>query len=163
MIDRQIIVRKGPSDTGWVIVASLPPRDSFWIDHKVTRTVTCLYAIGVHDSGGLSSMRSPAMRGRPYDPGVLPQVRELKAVYKKDSRAVELQWAWSAPVNDAWFVIYRGVGKAAVSEYQSVDAVKTVFVDNGVPPKTQIRYAVRCETRSGEKSPLSKVAEVQTP
>jgi uncharacterized protein len=163
MIDRQIIVRKGPSDTGWVTVATLPPRDSFWIDRKVTRTVTCLYAISVHDSGGLSSTRSPAMRGRPYDPGVLPQVKDLKAVYNKESRAVELKWAWSNPINDAWFVIYRGVGKAAVTEYQSVDAAKTVFVDNGVPAKTQIRYAVRCETRSGSKSPLSKGAEVQTP
>ncbi|HMD68683.1 MAG TPA: fibronectin type III domain-containing protein, partial [Chitinivibrionales bacterium] len=163
MIDRQIIVRKGPSDTGWVVVASLPPRDSFWTDRKVTRAVTCLYAISVHDSGGLSSVKSPAMRGRPYDPGVLPEVKNLKAVYNKGSRAVELQWAWSAPVNDAWFVIYRGVGKAAVSEYQSVDVTKTVFVDNSVPSKSQIRYAVRCETRSGSKSPLSRGAEVQTP
>ncbi len=163
MIDRQIIVRKGPSDTGWITVASLPPRDSFWTDRKVTRAVTCLYAISVHDSGGLSSARSPVMRGRPYDPGVLPEVKNLKAVYNKGSRAVELQWAWATPITDAWFVIYRGVGKAAITEYQSVDATKTAFVDNGVPNKSQIRYAVRCETRSGSKSPLSKGAEVQTP
>jgi hypothetical protein len=163
MIDRQIIVRKAPSDTGWVAVASLPQRDSFWTDHKVTRAVTCLYAISVHDSGGLSSARSPVMRGRPYDPGVLPEVKDLKAVYKKDSRSVELRWVWAPPITDAWFVIYRGVGKAPVTEYQSVDVTKTVFIDNGVPSKSQIRYAVRCETRSGAKSPLSKGAEVETP
>jgi|WetSurMetagenome_2_1015567.scaffolds.fasta_scaffold00594_12 uncharacterized protein len=160
MIDRQVIERRRQGDTSWAIQVALGPSDSTWTDLKVNRTVTYEYVISVHDSGGLASPRSRAMQARPYDTGVLPQVGNFKAKYNGKARAVELSWSWPTPVPDAWFVIYRGVGKAGLTEYQSVDAGKTAFTDASVPKATEVRYAVRCETRSGSKSPLSKTASV---
>ncbi|MDD5674767.1 MAG: fibronectin type III domain-containing protein [Chitinivibrionales bacterium] len=162
MIDRQYIERKAPADTGWLAVAVLAPRDSSWTDHNVARTITYEYRIFVHDSGGLSSPRSPAMRGRPYDPGLLAPVSGLNAVYKKESRAVELHWNGALAGKDTWFVVYRSVGQAPPSEYKAVDSARTEFVDTGVPAGVQLRYAVRCQARSGAKSPMSTVVTVET-
>ncbi len=157
-----IVHRRTVADTVWTRVRSLGRADSLLIDRDLSANTVYEYAVEAVDSTGLHSPFSSSVLARPYDTGVRPPVKDLKAVYHKDKGTIGLQWSYSTTRKEhLWFVVYRETPGSGMMTHKALEGTVRSFEDKANAGNGTYRYAIKVRTDAGGEPPLSRAAEVE--
>lgn len=156
-----LVFKRAPGSDAWGTPVRVPVAATSWTDLDVRKNVTLEYALAAVDSAGNRSELSPTVLARPYDTGVLPDVRDLTARYDADKKETVLRWAWDRPTDGVRFVVYRSVNATGLRTYAVVDDARAVtFTDRSLRGAGAYQYAVKVVARTGAESKLSTPAAV---
>ena len=162
-VEHQALFRRISGEQSWSEAASFRKDVHTYIDTSIVKRTTYEYEIEAIDSSGLHSSMSMGVSARPYDTGVRPGVQDLETQYDEKSGSVKLLWKYPKPPKENyWFVVYRGIDNNPITEYSSVLANSTIFVDSYIDSKKKYTYAIRVMTDAGGQSALSTHAVVAT-
>ncbi len=152
----QILLRRGPGESAPREIARLGTAVATYEDREVAQKEVYEYTLVAEDLSGLRSEPSPAVQGRPYDDGVRPGVKDLRAVYDPDGRTITLTWDYTPGSTEGkyWFLLYRGGIDGPIAQIRAIRSDERTFVDRDILRRPVYRYAVRVVSSTTE-SPFS--------
>jgi len=180
------IYRKLSGDQIWDTLVVLPVQvqgETFqFTDSSVKANENYIYAAATVDSTGPRSKLSARVSGYLHKAFVLPEPKELKAVYEKDRQTVILHWAVPTIDQPYYIIIHRSVGNGVLAPWRSLDisednplkkSVKNSFEDTGVGGGRRYQYAIEFHEKpqekkaalsgkAGAKSLISQIVTVDT-
>lgn len=153
---RQMLLRKIKEEKEWVVIDSLAPAVSFYIDKDIETGIMYEYTIIGIDSSNLSSEPAFPVMARPYDSGKRNPVENFTAEYKQSNKTVTLTWDYTPLEKErTWYVIYKAIGEGSFKEHKAADGAIFTFVDNNVKSGT-IKYGIVVMTSHGGESEMVK-------
>jgi fibronectin type 3 domain-containing protein len=108
------------------------------------------YCAEAVDEDSLHSVKSVVVSASVNTAPPLPPLKTLTAAY--DGKQVNLKWQYKGS-GSYYFILYRGMGAAALSRFHSVSQADAAYADTPPTPLTaggQIRYAIQVLYRDGQ-------------
>ncbi len=157
-----ILFRKTADADRWDTLATLSRSITSYTDRDVVLNMTYEYQIAVVDSNGMSVWAELPVQSRPYDSGVRPPVRDVKAILDQDAKGIRIEWAYDAQETDrVYFIIHRSVSDASFVQLRSVAGSARSYVDRELVGEGTYRYRIQVLTHGGAESPMSSPVSVQ--
>lgn len=153
----QTLYRRLSFNEPWVLVSKLKNNQKSYIDKKVKQGTKYYYTLRAKDDSNNYSKYAVAVYGMPYDDGVRPVVKNLKANKEKDKKIVSLTWEYPKKYKDVYYVIYKKNRKGQLIQYKSV--TNKSFKEN--LRKGKYEYGIKVFTKDGGESKISEIVTVE--
>lgn len=152
----QQLLRRQP-DGDWALLQAFDKTATRYFDSPPANGIY-EYALRSIDDDGQSSELSFPIGVNFVGKGETLPVEDLRAVYNKEKKALELRWRY--PSSDRRFVIYRSVNDGGMMSYESVQG-SAQFTDFGVAENATYSYAVRVvDDATGGESDLREIGGI---
>ena len=151
------ILRQGPADSGFVLIASSVMGTSF-TDSNLSGASTYNYEIRANNSSGGSSYSAPASATTPL--GGTPVAPSNLSATAASSTQINLAWNDNSN-NESGFLIERSTDGVNFSQIGTTAGNVTSYSDSGLAPGTSYTYRVRA-TNSAGNSLYSAIASATT-
>lgn len=143
----QEIYRKENPKNPWVKIADLKKDQKQYVDKNVKQGTMYYYTIRAKDDSGLYSKYAIPVKGKPYDNGVRPIVKNLKLV--KQNKKNIMKWEYDPKYPNVFFVIYKKDKNGNFRQLTNTPKMEFVINDKSI-------YAIKAFTKDGGQSKLSK-------
>lgn len=133
-----------------------PYQKTWYEDTSAMKGKTYEYWLVSTDSSGLKSSPSPKVKGRVYDTGLRPGVKDFSVkVNTQDKKEIKITWV-HPEIDSVRFVLYRKVNNYNLGVYKSFDSKQREFTDTDLPLKGKYSYALKVVYTTGGASLISK-------
>jgi fibronectin type 3 domain-containing protein len=160
-VKNHYVLRRKSEEEKWDTIAVLKPKDSVYVDTKVSQNVLYQYCLFAVDSSNLKSDLSFVLEARPYFTGVLPDIKNFNVSFVSEKKSAVLKWDYDK-LENIYFVIYRAYENQPLVRYKTIKLSDSrIFSDSDFSNGSgKYFYAVKAFDNLNAESRLSEKGEV---
>lgn len=160
-VKNQFVLRRISEEEKWDTIAVLKPKDSLYVDTKVSQNILYQYCLFAIDSSNLKSDLSFVLEARPYFTGVLPDIKNFNITFDSEKKSAILKWDYDK-LENIYFVIYRAYENQPLVKYKTIKPSDSrIFSDSDFSNGSgKYLYAVKAFDNLNAESRLSEKGEV---
>ncbi len=156
-VAKQLVYRKNTNDTAWVLSATLPPKETSFLDSNVVQGNTYLYTVEALDSSNNNSGRCFPFKAYVYTVSVAGSINNFAVNASADSGYAHITWAMPKYGVDH-YLLYKGSGANSMLMAATIAGDAISFDDKC--GKGSFQYAIRAYYKNGKKSLISAVKTI---
>ncbi|AFH49853.1 Hypothetical protein IALB_2148 [Ignavibacterium album JCM 16511] len=160
-VKNHLVLKRVNGEEKWDTLAVLKPKDSVYVDDKVSANITYQYCLFAVDSSNLKSELSFILEARPYYLGILPDIKNFIVSFDSEKKSANLSWAFEYE-KDVYFVVYRAYENQPLTRYKTLKSSEARnYTDTDFSNGSgKYFYAIKAFDNLNAESRLSEKAEV---
>ncbi|MDF1694445.1 MAG: hypothetical protein P1U56_01345, partial [Saprospiraceae bacterium] len=136
----------------WILLASFDTTVDSYEDLSLEPKVQYIYALQSVDDAGLESEMSPFITASISGYKELESVKNVTAVYDKDSHEIKIRWDYPRS-EDYTFLVYKSIDALKLSALKKVSESNS-YHDKRIKKDKIYRYGIRVISKDGMESPI---------
>lgn len=160
-VKNHFVLKRVIGEEKWDTLAVLKPKDSVYVDDKVSANITYQYCLFAVDSSNLKSELSFILEARPYYLGILPDIKNFNVSFDSERKSANLSWTYEDK-KDVYFVIYRAYENQPLTRYKTLKSseVRNYTDTDFSNGSGKYFYAIKAYDKFNAESKMTDVKEL---